>query len=166
METVRALASNFDDIRILLLFYWVEAAFIAYAGMGLLGIKTDTRKVIKIGILHGLAVFVIRALYKIFGIPFGTHTLILVFVMAFLISRFILLPFGISLTASLLGIVTLLLGESLLMPFFFKMLQMPVEDIWANPWTHVMAGYVGDSLLIFVVLIVALTNFSLLRLKD
>ncbi len=165
METIRTLASNFDDIRVLLLFYWVEACFIAYAGIGLLGVKTETRNIIKIGILHGLAVFLVRGFYKSFGIPFGTHTLVLVFVMAYLISKFTFLPGGISLTASLLGIVTLILGESLLMPLFYKLLAMPVEQIWANPWTHVLAGYVGDALLIFVVLLVALTNFSLLRLR-
>lgn len=166
MEILKAFAGNFADIRVLLLFYCVEAALIAYAGLGLLGVKIQFKNLIKIGIFHGLAVSIIRGLYLTFKIPFGTHTLILVLVMSILISRFGRIRFGTSLTAALLGIVTLILGESLVLPTFNKLLGVSVDQMWANPWTQILAGYVGDVLLIAVAILVWLTNFSLLRIYD
>lgn len=166
METFRVLASNFDDLRVLFLFYWIEACMIAYVGLGLVGVKAGFRNILKVGMTHGVAVYLIRGLYVTLGIPFGTHTLILVMVLSFLISRFCRLSFGIALTGALLGIVTLVLGESLILPHLYKIIDIPMEKIWANPWTHVLAGYVGDVLLIATAMFIALTNFSLVRLRD
>lgn len=166
MDFLRALAENFEDIRVLLFFYWIESCMIAFAGLGLIGIRVPLSNIVKIGILHGVAVFIVRGFYSSMGIPFGTHTLILVLIMSLLIAKFTHLSWGIGLSASLLGMVTLILGESLVLPYFHKILNMTVDQIWENPWTHVMAGYVGDILLLVVTLLIAFTNFSLVRIKD
>lgn len=166
METFRVLAANFDDLRVLFLFYWIEACMIAYVGLGLINVKTDFRNILKVGMAHGFAVYLIRGIYVTLDIPFGTHTLILVMIMSFLISIFCRLNFGIALTGALLGVVTLVLGESLILPHFHKIINIPMEKVWANPWTHLLAGYVGDILLISTAVFIALTNFSLVRLRD
>lgn len=166
MNILRALAANFDDYRVLLFYYWIEACFIAYVGLGLLGIRIDFRKIIRIGIFHGLTVYWVRGIYKILEIPFGTHTLILAIIMSIFISRIGRLRWGIGLTASLLGIVLLMLGESLVLPNFHKILNISLEEMWSNPWTHVLAGYVGDILLLFLALLIFITNFALVRVRD
>lgn len=166
MEILRALAENFEDIRVLLFFYWVEACMLAYAGLGLLGIRVPLNEIIRIGVSHGIAVFMVRGFYSSMGIPFGTHTLILVLILSLLIAKFTHLRWGIALSASLLGMVTLILGESLILPNFHELLNLTVDQIWANPWTHVLAGYVGDILLVIVTVLIALTNFSLVQIKD
>ncbi|HWI55529.1 MAG TPA: hypothetical protein VNT57_07540, partial [Desulfobacteria bacterium] len=166
LEFLRALAGNLEDFRVLLFFYWVESCMIAFTGLGLMGIRVPVRNLVSIGILHGVAVFLVRGFYSSMGIRFGTHTLVLVLILSSMITKFTQLSWGIGLSASLLGMVTLILGESLVLPNFHKMLNMTVDQIWENPWTHVLAGYVGDILLVIVTLIVALTNFSLVRIKD
>lgn len=166
MESLRALAANFDDLRVLLLFYWVEGSFIAYTGLSLLGIKLNLKRVIPIGLTHGLMIFLVRGIYKTLEIPFGTHTLILIFTMVTLLVKIGRIRPGIAVNAALLGIVLLVLGEAVTMPFFYKAMNMPVEQIWINPWTHILAGYVGNSLIILMALITSRTNFSLLKLDN
>lgn len=166
MESPGALAANFDDLRVLLLFYWVEGSLIAYTGLSLLGIKLNMKKVITIGLIHGLMIFLVRGSYKTLGIPFGTHTLILLFIIVFLFVKIGRVRPGVAVNAALLGIVLLVLGEAVTMPFFYKAMNMPVEEIWMNPWTHIMAGYAGNSLIILMAIITSRTNFSLLKLDD
>ncbi|ADG83489.1 hypothetical protein [Thermincola potens] len=166
MESIQQFASSLDDIKVLLLFYWVESCFIAYTGLSLIGIRIKLGKVIPVGVIHGVMVYLVRGLYKYFEIPFGTHTLILLIIMACLLTIFVRVRFGTAVTASLLGMVLLLLGEMVTMPFFYKAMNMPVEQIWANPWTHILAGYVGDSLIMLAALFTTLTGYSLIRLGD
>lgn len=164
MTGLEAFASSFDDIRVFLLYYWVESCLIAYVGTGLLGIKFNIKNLIKIGLIHGSAVFVIRGLYTYFGFIFGTHTLILLAVMTILLSLFVKIRPGIALASALIGVMVLILGDIVTMPYFYKLMDVPVEQIWANLWTHVLAGYVSDSVLIMTAFIISFGKVSLFNL--
>lgn len=166
MENLRALAANFSDIRVLLLYYLVESSFLAYTGLRLLGVRINFKQVISVGIIHASAVFIVRGLYTIFGLTFGTHTLILLFVMALLLNKIGRVRWGVAFTAALIGMMLITLGDMVTMPFFYQIIKIPVEEVWANPWTHILAGYVSDSILILMALAATFTNLTLLNLRD
>lgn len=131
-------------------FYIEQAALMSYVGMGLIGNSLSWKKIISISILQGLVVYLSRSIfYGIYGLPFGTHTLMsfisLVILFYFLGER----SFGICFGATTIAFILVMLGEGIITPLLYHWYPLlTVEKISLYIWLHIGLSYAASWLLI------------------
>lgn len=153
-----------QDPRVLL-YYIVEAALIGYVGLALIGVRIGFKQLMTIGLGQGLFVYLIRGIFAIYKIPIGLHipvTLFGVIIILYLVAR---RGWGVSIIAGLLGLLILSLSEILMLPTLYGYLKITTEKIWADVWSHVIMGYIGDWLLILVAILLFASQKSPFNLQ-
>lgn len=155
-----------DDLRVLVFFYIVEGALIGYVGTALIGIRLNLRQVTILGICHGLIVYLVRGIYTVNRIPLGTHSFFLLASLIIIIYFLTRQSWGVCTIAGLLGFIMVALSESLMLLPVFGYLKLTFEQVWADAWTHIILGYVGDWLLILVALVLFFSKKSLVDLEN
>lgn len=142
-----------EDIR-LLFTYSCEGIMMAYVGLALLGYKLTPKSALIVGSTYGLAIYLVRSGYKVLEIPFGTHTIILLSIMVLLMHFLGKAPWGLSIIATLLGFVFLILGETYLTQPYLTMIGAPsIDEALDSVWLHTLYGAtIGIPLMILAVL--------------
>ena len=102
-----------EDIRLFLFFFWVQSFLQVATGVGLFDFKFSWKRVLAAGIIHGVFVWLIRSLYVMFDIPFGTHSLILLVLLIIIIKLVVGTDWGIATGASLTSMTLVMLGSGL-----------------------------------------------------
>lgn len=91
-------------------------------------------RIVSIGTILALCAFVVRQ----FSIPFGIHTILLIFILFMFLTRLVKGDFSIALIASLISFLTLILFEivcfSLLMPAF----GVTTETLLTDPVVRIL----------------------------
>jgi len=153
-----------DDLRVLVFYYFFEAALMGFVGMALIGIRLTSKQLLQVGLAQGLAVYFIRGIYSLLQINHGSHTLValLIFVIVLrLVTRQNLLVCSM---ASTLSIIILLVSEGLMVLLLFNYLGLTYEEIASNPWHHIAMGYCGSWLAVLVAVYLAVTKKSLFKI--
>jgi len=154
-----------EDIRILLFFYFGEAVLLVYVGLALFNTKLSWPRLLAVSGAYGLCIWIIRSIYMIYEIPFGSHTLILTFLLI-LIIRFIgKVDFGISVGAALTGMTLILLG-SWFSDFVIQKLNLTWKQILNDLWLHVVFGYIEDVFLILMLVLNKMLGFTFVKSFD
>ncbi|MDA8212396.1 MAG: hypothetical protein M0021_11050 [Clostridia bacterium] len=135
------------------LFYFIESSLLATAGPGLLGVKLKGKSVLLIGFLHSLSVWGLRTLYQALKIPFGSHTLVLAFLMCLLLWQIARLPFFEALGGTAISFTLLLVSEPLVLIPLVRYLNLTFELVQNNPLLFFPIALAGDSLLLLAVII-------------
>lgn len=155
-----------EDLRVLFLFYMIEGALVGFIGMALIGFRMNLKQFVLVGVLQGIVVYLVRGIYTINDLRLGTHTafnLIGLVLVLYLVTRKSL---GSCLVSSLLGIIIVIFSEVLTLPMLYTFLNTTVEKVFADLWTHIVMGYVGDWLVIVTAVILVLTGKSLISVQE
>lgn len=153
-----------DDLRVLVFYYFVEAALLGFVGMALIGIRLTPKHLVQIGLAQGLAVYFIRGIYSLLQIKPGSHTMVALVCLVLvyhLVTRQDLL---LCTMASILSIVILFVSEGLIVLLLFNHLDLTYEVIASNPWRHIAMGYCGSWLAVLVAVYLAVTKKSLFKI--
>ena len=67
--------------------------------------------------------------------------------------------------SSLLGFILLFVGEMLVIPVVWPYFNMTFEKLASATLVHIFGGYLSDSLLMILAIVVGLTRFSLIKPK-
>ena len=129
-----------------------ECLAVATLGWVLLEQKVAVKKILCVGLLHALIIFIIRNL----SLPFGIHTVILIFSLAALLAYFSTsFYYSKVLFVSLITIVILGLLELLILPNASKLLDIPVEAILAKPLLIALVGLPQVVILFLIAYLIA-----------
>ncbi|MCT4621087.1 MAG: hypothetical protein N4A62_17080 [Marinisporobacter sp.] len=109
------------DIIEKILSYFIEGFFMVGAGLALIGIRLDLKKIAIISIIHSLIVYGVRSFYIQNNIPFGTHMFILFICFIILIRLIGKQRILDSIIAGFISFLLLLWGEGV---FFFPFLKL------------------------------------------
>lgn len=148
---------------IVALFYQIpEGIMITLAGLGLLGMKKPRRRLIGIGVLYGSTIPVIRAV----GFPSGLHIGLLLLMFMVIVRFTTNTPWLTAGAAWILATFFITVGEQLIMLPLVHYFQVAPQATIANPWAHVMWGWVSASLLFVITMIVCRTDLVLISAPD
>ncbi|MDK2800172.1 MAG: hypothetical protein PWP27_2242 [Clostridiales bacterium] len=148
----------------LLLAYLGEGLLMAYVGVGLLAIKLNYKKIFAIGIIYALSIYLVRSIYKIFNIPLGIHTIILLYILALLIKYIGKVGFLQSVIAMFLVEGLSVIGETMFAVPYIMWLGIPFEDVF-DTWYIVIAAYLSYVPMIIMAILIKTTNFQLIDLN-
>lgn len=154
-----------DDLRVLAFFYIIEGALVGYVGLALIGIRLNLKQFIAVGVLQGLVVYLVRGIYTVNKLPFGTHLFFnlagFIIILHFLTKQ----RWSISMLGGLLGFITIILSEMFMLPPLYAYLKLNTEKVWSDTWVHIATGYLGDWLLILTAAILFFSRKSLVNLQ-
>ncbi len=143
--------------------YSLEGFFMAGAGLSLLGLRLEIRKLIYIAIIYGCFVYSVRHIYALLEIPLGSHVFILMIIFTLLI---IIIGKVNLITASLASLTSVLLifwGEGVFLYPALIVLKIDIISLMnANPGYTILAILISDTLLIIAFFIGYIFNISLL----
>ncbi|WP_129595870.1 hypothetical protein [Anaerophilus nitritogenes] len=148
-----------------LLAHFMEIFLMLGAGLGVLGIRPNFKKMIRIGIVFSPIVYGIREIYIYYKIPFGTHIFIL-FICFILLIRIIgkqrILD---SMIAGLISFSLLLWGEGFFLFPMLKIFCLDPNTLVFRPGGTLLAGFISDILLIIAFVVgyvfkITLIDFS------
>lgn len=149
----------------LLLFYPVEAAVLAFLGLALLGIKPGLKKILTIGVLQGIAVFLIRNIYRYYDIQLGTHIFFTLAAMIIIVRYVSRIGWGEASAAAILAFIVLAVDETIGLPVTLNMVGINFKTSVNNSFWHIVIAYLGEIPIYIMAFIVGFTNFSLFKLK-
>ncbi|MGI6658417.1 MAG: hypothetical protein ACOX4N_03215 [Dethiobacteraceae bacterium] len=125
-----------------------EGMLTSAVGLTLINFRPHWQGAVRVGITHMLAAFFLRRL-----LPPGIHTLVITIVLVGVIMYSYRLSFKKSFAATILGLVFLVLGESITMPLFTHAFSVTMQDILADPWLRVAASLPTQLFLLLVLLL-------------
>jgi len=141
-----------EDIRVFLFFQLVEAFLVVYVGLALMGTRISRKRYLAASVLFALFVYTVRGIYHILDIPLGSHTILLILLLAATLRFVGRVDWNIAAGASLAPAILVLAGSTLL-PFVMGKMGLTIEDITGNVHLHIMMGYVEDTFLLLAFLI-------------
>ncbi len=154
-----------EDLRVLFFLHMVEGSLMAYCSLSLLRLRIPLFRLLVIGVVSGLAVYLLRGLYAYTGIPFGSHTLVMILVMVLLYRYVARIEWGVGTVAALLGFILVQLSEACLLVPVTGLFKMSIDQILANVWLHILLGWLVELPVVVLALVCALTGFHLIDLK-
>jgi len=154
-----------EDLRVLLFFYMFEGGVMAYCSLALLGLRIPFKHLALVSAGGGLAVYLLRGLYAYTGIPFGSHTLLMILVMVLLYRFVAKIEWGIGTVVALLGFILVQLSEACLLVPVAGLFKISIDRILANVWLHILLGWLVELPVVILALVCALTGFRLVDLN-
>ncbi len=151
-----------EDLRVLFFLHVVESFLLAATGLRLFGHRGRLWQYLAVGVTHGFLVWLVRGIYRTYGIPFGTHTLILGLLLIVLIRLVIKVDWNTALGASLVSLCLILLGSAF-SDLVASALYLKTPDILANPWVHVLIGYIENIFLLAMLVANRVYGFTITR---
>lgn len=153
-----------EDLRVLFFLHLIEGGIMAYCSLSLLGLRISFGRLAIISFGGGLGVYLLRALYTYTGLPFGSHTLVMILVMVLLYRFVARIEWGVGTVVSLLGFILVQLSEACLAVPVVSLFKLKIDEILANSWLHVAFGWLVDLPLVILALVCGLTGFHLVDL--
>lgn len=158
--------AKLSPINTMFLFFMVESFFMSIIGMGLIGIRLGIRQYLTIGIIHGFFVYVIRNIYLLNEIPFGTHTIILLLIMIILIHYVGKLSWGEAAVAGFVGIAIMLINEAIVIVPFYGYFNLKFAAVMNDRWLSVASGNAVDLPIYILGILIYKLEWSLVKIKS
>lgn len=117
----------------ILLINFFEPFMMLGAGLGIIGLRINIRKMILISGISGLLAFGVREIYITNEVPLGTHTFILGFCYVLLLKFIGKQRMLNSIIAILISICLLLVGEGVVLMPLIKFLDLDVVNFFDKP---------------------------------
>ncbi|MGF7185449.1 signal transduction histidine kinase [Desulfitispora alkaliphila] len=131
----------------------------AYMGLSLVGKKPTIKKVLLISLLYATAVHLVRGIYILQELSFGSHTLLLLIIFI-LILRVVALNWG-KAAISGISVVSLILLGFFIPLFFINLFELAHNEILNNVWLHIAIGLSESTVLIFAIVIQRITKLTI-----
>lgn len=154
-----------DDIRILLFFYVVQTTLMVFIGLALFNISLPKTRIVACGLTLGLCVWLLRGIYVLLGIPFGTHTFVMTLLFILAIKFLAKQSWGIATGAALVSMTLVTIGGGI-SQLLVDALGLTGEQIMSNVWLHILMGYVESIFLVVMVFINKVFGFTIVNFLD
>lgn len=105
-----------------------ESIIIFTLGLTLMGVKLEWKKILIAATISSLVGYAVRY----FPLPYGIHTALGVLVVFILIKKFFTTSYPIALSSALLGIISIVVTETLYLPIAFRLLNISLDQMWHN----------------------------------
>lgn len=127
-----------------------ESLAIVYLAIALAGQKPETWKILLLGIIDAVIIYLIRLL----PLTFGVHSILQILVIAFLLHLFFKVSFGKSLFSALTVIITLAVTETVFFALFMSLIGLSFEELSKNIFLYIIGGWPQIILLFILALAV------------
>lgn len=151
-----------DDFRVVLFFYIVQGILMGIVGLRLFDFEINFKKIGLVGVIYGLAIWVVRGIYNYFDVPFGTHTFILMLIFLILVKVISKTNWNTALGATLVSSCLVMLGSALSGPVI-QLFHLDVQDVLKNPWLYVAVGNIENVFLVAMLVINNVSGFTLTK---
>ncbi len=154
-----------DDIRVLLFLHIVQTTLMVYIGLALFNISLSKARIVICGFTLGVCVWLLRGVYVLLGISFGTHTLVmtLLFILGI---RFIgRQNWGIATGASLVSMTLVVIGGGI-SQLLVDVFDLTGQQIMGSVWLHILMGYVETIFLIGMLFLNKVFGFTIVNFLD
>jgi len=152
-----------ENLGVLFLIYIEEGLALAVLGPTLFGLRPGAKQVAIMGILQGIMIYLARNLASILKLPPFIHTIVLLITLIIIIKLVTGAGWGLASASSILGFIAIVVGEIVVIPVLYPMFNMTFEKLATSMWFHILGGYLADSLLFILAIIVWVTKFSFIK---
>ncbi|WP_432406602.1 hypothetical protein [Wukongibacter sp. M2B1] len=134
----------------LLIAYCMEGFLVAGAGLGIMNIRPKLSKIACLAIIYGLLIFAVRKAYVTLGIPFGTHSFVLIILYAICLKYIGKQTWAAAIIAPLISFFLINIGEGMILYNFTKIFGIAFEDIMNKTGFRLFGTMLTDIPLIIV----------------
>jgi hypothetical protein len=166
MDNINDLVTQMGPLTTMVGFFMVEGVIITLLSLALMGIKLDLKKVVLIGVLHGFFVYLVRGIYTLYGIPFGTHTIILLLIHIALIKYIGKAYWGEAIAGAFLSFTILFIDETLFFTPIYQIAGLDFVNVVKDPILSVVMGNIIGLPMYIVALLVYKFNLKLFDLRN
>lgn len=154
-----------ENIMVFFLLYIEEGAALAFLGPALFGIRPEPKKIVLMGVLQGIMIYLARNILAILKVTPFVHTIILLLSLIIIIRLVTGANWGIASAGGILGFIILMVSETMFIPFVWPLLGLTFEKLAPSPWLHILSAYISCSPLFILTVIVGITKFSFIKPK-
>ncbi|MDK2821215.1 MAG: hypothetical protein PWP31_1180 [Clostridia bacterium] len=128
----------------------------------LFGYRSDFKIVIKIGVIYGIAIWIVRGIWNYYQIPISllTHTLVLMVIFSFLLKTIGKITWNNAIRATLINISLLLLSDFIILPPLLNFIELDMTNVFNNPWMHILIGYIENIFLLLLLFLNVVFGFK------
>lgn len=135
-----------------ILLYNIETFLMLYVGIQIFKLKVSKWRIFATMIVYGMSIYTVRGVYEYFGIPFGTHTIILL-ILFILYSIFICrIPMIQAISTGYIGYTLQVIGEWLITVPIINAIDGMVDQAFFDSWKGILIGLTAYTVLILVAL--------------
>ena len=149
------------NILITIIFqYMIEGFLLGYVSLKLFKVTSSLKQLLLIGTLHGLAIYLVRKLYELLNIQLGTHSLILLIVLIFLLRYIGKAPWLYAISGGISTVTLIYLAS----PLAYKLIEIAnwdIEQVLASPLLLLVAGYTELTYVILAAITLTVTRFNI-----
>lgn len=153
------------DIKVFLFYYFFETTLMIYVGLALFDSRLSTNRLAICGFVLAICIWLLRGAYTLLGIPFGTHSLIIVIFFILTLRTLGNQSWGISIGASLASMTLVLISDGCCQPLL-QPLGLTAQKILADPWLHILIGYTETIFLFLVLFLNKVFGITLVNILD
>lgn len=149
----------------LLTAYYMEGFLILGGGLGMLNIRPKLSKIACLAIMYSLVIFSVRQVYKIYSIPFGTHSFIIIMLHIIILKYMGKQNWDVAIIAPLVSFFLINLGEAIFMFNIIKFLNITIEEILFKPGFMFLGTILSNIPLIIAFLSGYVLKFSIIDIN-
>ncbi len=149
-----------------LLEHMMEGFLMAGAGLSIFGIKLEYKKLISIGIVYGIIIYIVRWFYIRNKIPLGTHSIILGVMLVLIIRYLGNQNYLMSILATLMSYIFLIWGEMTVSIPIMKLFIKNPKIIGAKLGHYIVGGALTCTFLMVLFVVCYIFNITIIDLSD
>ncbi|SHK34377.1 hypothetical protein [Paramaledivibacter caminithermalis] len=154
------------ELLILFISILIEGFLFAGTGLSIIGIRLDSKNLVFISCINSLAIYGVRTFYKIYKIPLGTHSFVIILLFIAILKFIGKQKLSTSIIAILISFLLVSVGEGILMYNVFKVFNITMEDLFDNSFIRLMGTIISDIPLIIVFIIGYIFKISIIDINS
>ena len=148
------------------LLYYIEGFCMIVSGVSIFNLPLRLKKINMISISHAFFTYLVRKIFYMYHIPFGTHSLIIWFALFIMIKYVLHLSWLQSMVCTLIGIGLLLFGEGVFLIPIMSFLGVNILTMSQSIKTILLATFLTDIPMVFVIIISRIIKKPVINIKE
>ena len=148
-----------------LLSHFIEGFLMVGAGLGVIGIRLELRKMLLIASIQAIIVYGVRMFYILNNIPLGTHMIILIIFFTILCKKIGMQNRKDCIVASLINLLLLMWGDGITLIIVEKLCGINMITISTKTGGYLLCGIISNIFLIIVFFIVYVFSVTIIDLS-
>ena len=148
------------------LLYYIEGVCMIGSGVSIFNLPLNFKKISMSGFLHAFVTYFIRRLYTIYHIPFGTHSLIIWFILFLLIKYVLQFSWLQSIVTTLIGIGLLLFGEGVFLLPMMNFLGIDLTTVTQEVHSFILISLLAYIPMMLVIIFCYIVKSPVINIKE
>ncbi|MBF8983550.1 hypothetical protein IZY60_08370 [Lutibacter sp. B2] len=148
-----------------LLSHFIEGFLMVGAGLGVIGIRLELRKMLLISSIYSSIVYGVRMLYILNNIPLGTHMIILIVCFIILCKIIGKQTSRDCIVASLISLLLLMWGDGITLIVVEKLCGINLATIYTKIGGYLLCGIISNTFLIITFFIAYIFKITIIDLS-